>query len=363
MSDSNRTPQASRGLAPPATDTPTPSPQLADASTEGSTDLLESRAPDSRRSWEAAVYATGKTLPAGCQVRRTTFVAVLLLWAGYASWSGGRHGVNGRPAVTTLAEQCGVNEKTVRRVLAVAMKAGVLVCTAHRHGGLSPAPSTYAAAIPSQQLLPLATIQSGHDVRSNSDSERTLRPVRADIAAVQSGHSYVRQPHDLITSTSSPPPEPVQAAILVALPRGGGGGQRDASEDLRSRPITATRHEPEVDAACDATLTALQPSPAAFRDCRLHRSRWRPDVVKAVAAGWSAETLAPAVTAGSWEGVKSASAVLSSRLRDAVSAGPPPVTVVSPPPKRCGTHPNSGRRPDDECAGCWSDRQSQVAWA
>lgn len=345
-----------------------PSPDTPGPTRHQPTGPPATRAPDSRSSWEDAVYAAGKTLPADCQVKPSTFVTVLVRWARYASWSGGRHGVNGRPAVTTLGEECGLNEKTVRRVLAAAVKAGVLVCTAQRNGGLSPAPSTYAAAVPvskgnGQPPLFSSPIQSGHAARSESRSERTSQPFRADIAARQSGHSYVRQPHDLNTSTSSPPPEPVQAAILVGLPRGGGGGRPDATEERRGRPITVTR-EPEVDAACDAILTALQPSRAVFQDCHLHRSRWRPYVAEAVAAGWSADALAPAVTAGSWEGVKSPSAVLGgSRLQDAARAGPPRVTLVSSPHKRCGTHPNSGRRPDDECAGCWSDRQCEVAWA
>ncbi len=233
-----------------------------------------SRPPESRPLWETSVYASSRTLPPGRKVRGRTYVAVLLRWAHYASWSGGRPGINGRPAVETLAADVGVSEKTVDRVLALAVELGQLARTAGRQGGLNPRAATHAARIPVVELdVQTGPLEVPHEVvhrsgqtgppqvpsdSSRSSSDGTPEPFRRDPRAVQTGPPEVPRPHRP-QDPHHPRARDAVASPLFQLLDGGGGGNEEQDDrtdaagivdklagDLRLGPLDRAQLVPAV---------------------------------------------------------------------------------------------------------------------
>src|SRR4051794_15903454 len=109
---------------------------------------MQTRSPRSRFEWDNAVYATFRQLPGGHKIAGHKVIVVLLRWAHYASWSNGRHGVDGYVSVARLAEEVGVNERSIRRALALGTAQGLLVKTSPAVGFGVCRPTSYAAAVP-----------------------------------------------------------------------------------------------------------------------------------------------------------------------------------------------------------------------
>lgn len=275
-----------------------------------------SRPPDTRPVWEQAVYAAARSLPSGRKVSRPVFVAVLLRWAAYASWGSRGPGINGSPAVNTLAAECGCSEKSIDRVLALAVEVDVLRRTARHNGGKSPRPSTYAAAVPQIHTGPA-------EVPHNSRSHGTLDGVTRDLCDVHTGPLGVPQPHDPVP----PPPRPaVQLPILRGL-EGGGGGEPDDDEQSGN-----------VDQVLDGI--AARGLPLNGRQ----RRAIAPAVIAALEQGWPVEQLIGRLVVDLPSPVRFPPSLLAVRLRELPDRPAGRAAAGLRRPAWCGScHPDTRR--------------------